>query len=306
MRVAHLTALSLSALAVAATGTALAGDGAHPAQPAGPAAAALAPIAGKTASPAALAALPAGLPKKYRSLSSDLLVAPNGDQTRGTVDCPTGTVPLGGGVLISSSDLHANVNSSFPNGNSWFADVNNASGAATTFRVFVICAKAPRLYQVVQTADVSGPAGSQAQAIATCPTGTVPYGGGAISRTGDAKVNMNSTFPTGNGWRTDMNNASTFAENFASFAICGKKLKGYTVVQGSNSDVPAHLSVGSTPAVCPGASLPLGGGVVAFSSDVHANINATFPSSSDAWNSFLNNDSAFTFAQSARVVCAGI
>ena len=89
MRVAHLTALSLSALAVAASGTALAGTGEHPAQPAGP-----------STAPASLAPalLPAGLPKKYVSLQSALLSAPAGLQTRGTLACPTATVPLGGGV----------------------------------------------------------------------------------------------------------------------------------------------------------------------------------------------------------------
>src|SRR3954463_7759702 len=134
MRVAHLTALSLSALAVAASGTALAGAGEDPAQPAGPSmdAAALVP-----------AALPAGLPRKYVSLQSALLSAPAGLQTRGTLACPTATVPLGGGGSISAGDLRANVNSSFPNGTTWIADVNNASGANTTFRLFVICGKAP-------------------------------------------------------------------------------------------------------------------------------------------------------------------
>jgi hypothetical protein len=297
MRVAHLTALSLSALAVAASGTALAGTGEHPAQPAGP-----------STAPASIAPalLPAGLPKKYVSLQSALLSAPAGLQTRGTLSCPTATVPLGGGVSISSGDLRANVNSSFPNGATWIADINNASGANTTFRLFVICGTAPRNYQIVQPADTTAVAGSQAQSTANCPTGTVPYGGGGISRSPDTTVNMNSTFPTGNGWRTDMNNASGLSNTFTSLAICGKKLKGYNVVSGANSDVAAGLLVGGEAAVCPGASVPLGGGVVVFSSDVHANINAMFPSNGDAYSSFVSNGSPFSFAQSARVVCAGI
>src|SRR3954447_22706755 len=101
MRVAHLTALSLSALAVAASGTALAGTGAHPAQPADPAAAAVA--SGKQDSRTALTALPDGLPRQYESLQGPLLAAPDGQQTRGTLACTTGKVPLGGGVLISST-----------------------------------------------------------------------------------------------------------------------------------------------------------------------------------------------------------
>src|SRR3954451_23361811 len=137
MRVAHLTALSLSALAVAASGTALAGTGAHPAQPADPAAAAVA--SGKQGSRPALTAVPDGLPRQYESLQGPLLAAPDGQQTRGTLACTTGKLPLGGGVLISSNDVQATVNSSFPNGGTWIADVNNSSGSATTFRLFVIC-----------------------------------------------------------------------------------------------------------------------------------------------------------------------
>jgi hypothetical protein len=298
MRVAHLTALALSALAVAGSGTAIAGNGEHPAEPAGPSAAAPASVTPTL--------LPEGLPRKYVSLQSALLAAPAGQQTRGTLACPIGTVPLGGGVSVSSGDLRANVNSSFPNGSTWIADVNNGTNLSTTFRVFVICAKAPRSYQVVQTLDTTVAAGSQGQALASCPTGTVPYGGGGISRSPDTDVNMNSTFPAGNAWRTDMNDADTISSDFAALAICGKKLKGYNVVSGPNSDVPAGLVVGGQQAFCAGASLPLGGGVVVFSSDVHANINATFPANGDAWASFIGNGSPFLTAQSSRIVCAGI
>jgi hypothetical protein len=38
-------------------------------------------------------------------------------QTRGSVICPIGTVAYGGRVIITSTGLNANVNSSFPVGN---------------------------------------------------------------------------------------------------------------------------------------------------------------------------------------------
>jgi len=301
MRVAHLTALSLSALAVAASGTALAGTGAHPAQPADPSAA----TSGKQAAMPALTLLPDGLPRKYQSLQSELFTAQSGEQSRGTLDCPIGTVPLGGGVVITSNDVHATVNSSFPNGTSWIADVNNASGTATTFRVFAICSKAPRNYQVVQTPDAAGAAGTQATAFASCPTGTVPYGGGGVSRSPLTSVNLNSTLPSGNSWLVDMNNASSASSDFAAFAICGKKLKGYQQVTGPSQPLGAGATAGSQ-VTCPGVSLPLGGGIGIATRDVNVNVNSTFPTAGNQWSAFAGNAGSFATSFVARVVCAGV
>jgi hypothetical protein len=293
-RLVLASALSLSAAALATSGTAVAGTGPHPAAPAEPVVKAAAP-----------AALPAGLPAGYVSLQSALLPAPAHKQSGGSLACPTGKVPLGGGALVSSSDLNANINSSFPSGASWLVDVNNGSSFATTFRVFVICAKQPNLYQVITTAPVTAPAGIQGHAIAACPTGTVVFGGGGFSFSGLTTVNLNSTFDAANGWRTDMNNASTSPSSFESLAICAKKPKGYVTVDGPDTTL-TRFSSGFAQAFCPGVTLPLSGGVANFGGDVNANLNATFPTNADGWFGAVNNNTIGSFPISARMVCAGV
>jgi hypothetical protein len=291
--IARLGALSLSVLALSATGVAVAGPGDNPAQP----------VAGATAATSP-AALPAGVPKGYVSLQSALLAAPAHLQTRGNLSCPAGKVPLGGGALVSSADLAANVNSSFPDGDKWTVDVNNGASFNTTFRIFVICAKAPKLYQTVDV-SATAPAGITNHAIANCPTGTVVIGGGALSTSGSVLTNIADTFPAGNAWRVDMNNATTSANTLVSRAICAKKPKGYTLVVGSNSDIFAHSSA-SASAFCPGVTVPLSGGVVNFLDDVQANMNATFPTNADGWFSEINNAGIGNAIMSTRMICAGV
>src|SRR5689334_15109182 len=128
---------TVSSAAVAAGVLAVAFGGAAAADP---------PKTLPAATPAALATgkPPAG----YKIVSSAQLLAPAAHQTRGSVTCPAGRVPLGGGVFVVSGDFRASVNSSFPTFNGWTADVNNASGADTTFNVVVVCAKQPKNYSI--------------------------------------------------------------------------------------------------------------------------------------------------------------
>jgi hypothetical protein len=100
------------------------------------------------------------VPAGYTVATSAPLSAPAGVQTRGWVSCPAGTVVWSGGVLISSSDLSANINSSFPVGSTgWAADVDNGSPFATTFQVAAICAAALPQY-TIQTGWHAGTPGS--------------------------------------------------------------------------------------------------------------------------------------------------
>jgi hypothetical protein len=171
------------------------------------------------------------VPRGYTVVNSATLLAPNGVQTRGIVNCPAGLVPLGGGVFIQSFSTLANVNSSFPSFTSWVGDVNNASGADTTFHVQVICASAPRNYAVVQGDLTRNPSGFQTTALATCPAHSKPLGGGGLSDSGALFININSTLPEGRAWRVDENNATGSDANVAAFVVCGK-VNGYTVVTG--------------------------------------------------------------------------
>ena len=189
------------------------------------------------------------MPPGYTVVKSGQLVAVNGQQTRGVVTCPAGLVPLGGGVSIVSLSTLANVNSSFPRDNGWVGDVNNGSGASTTFEVRVACAQQPKKYSVVIGNGVSNPSASHATATASCPRGTKPLGGGGLSNAGLVFVNMSSDAPSGRGWRVDENNASAFDAIVTAFAVCGK-VKGYQLVTGTTRTISA-FSQGPAFADCP-------------------------------------------------------
>src|SRR5262249_23820448 len=195
--------------------------------------------------------------------------------------------------IVSSSTL-ANVNSSFPRDNGWVGDVNNASGATTTFEVRVVCAQGPRKYSVVIGNGVSNPSATQAIATATCPRGTNPLGGGGLSNAGLVFVNMNSDFPAGRGWAVAENNATGFDAIVTAFAVCGK-VKGYQLVTGTTQTIAAS-SQGVAFADCPAPKVPIGGGVTSNTTSVGVNVNTTNTEDpASEWESFINNASGFDF-----------
>ncbi|MGN6377474.1 MAG: hypothetical protein ACTHNU_00835 [Gaiellales bacterium] len=134
-------------------------------------------------------------PPGYLILDTNQMNAPQGAQTRGSAQCPTGTVPLGGGVVVSSTSTLASVSASFPEGPFWVGIVTNDSGADTTFQIEVECAKRPPGYTVIQSAIVRSPDTLQASVLATCPSGTRPLGGGGETTSPSVFENMSSSGP---------------------------------------------------------------------------------------------------------------
>lgn len=273
-------------------------------------AAASAPKAPHPATPARGAAAPAptspagvdGIPPGYTRASSGNLTAPTGTQTRGSVSCPAHTVVLGGSVFVFSPSLLANVNSSFPQLNGWAADINNASGVDAIFEVTVICGLQPANYSV-QSTTVQNPSGSQTNAKATCPTGSKPLSGGALSSSVSPFANMNSTFPQRRTWRVAENNAGASAATVTAFAVCGK-LAGYTVVN-PGIDLPVTAGAQSLVSVtCPDSTLAIGGGVHTNSTSVGVTINATWIDGRN-WNELINDNSGVSFSARPFAVCAG-
>jgi hypothetical protein len=242
------------------------------------------------------------VPPGYTQVHSGLLPAADQAQTRGSATCPAGTVPLGGGVFVLSQSTLANVNSSFPTANGWIADVNNASGAATSFEVSVICGLQPKHYSIVQSDQVLNPAASHTTGAATCPIGSKPLGGGALSNSSSTFVNLNSTFPKGSSWRVAENNSTTTDKSFSVFAVCGK-LAGYQVLQGLDLPTPggAQSLVSVT---CPDSQLAISGGALSSSSSIGVNLNGSTIDGRN-WNSWINNSTAVNATARPIVVCAG-
>ena len=236
-------------------------------------------------------ALPAKLPKGYVQVHSLPFTSNQFTQTRGSVACPAGTVPYGGGVVVASSGLNANVNSSFPAGNTWVADVNNVS-SPTTFAVYAVCAKAVRNYVVVESGAFTDAAETQASGTIACPAHTVVYGGGSLSNSGSTAVLINSTLPEANGWRTDMNTNTNFNTTFEVFAICARKPKGYFVQVGAPVVNPPSSQTRAL-AFCPGGQTALGGGALSSSGSVTVDLNTAFPQGT-FWDVYEDNGQPFT------------
>jgi hypothetical protein len=229
---------------------------------------------------------------------------PAGTQMGGAVFCPGRTVAIGGAAFVDSPDVLANVNSSFPTKRGWIADVNNASGADTQARAIAICARKPAGYALVTSADVLNPAGTQSTAIATCPAGTAPLGGGFASSSFDTAVNGSSSFPLTiqAAWRVDEKNGSGADATLESLVVCGV-LRGYTVVQDPDFVDAAEMQQ-LTITDCPAPTVPISPGLLSHTGDLRANINGMRPGLS-SWQIFANNASPFDVTETAFAVCAG-
>jgi hypothetical protein len=263
-----------------------------------------APGAGKPAPEVQAAAKPTGYTVVSASFS-----APNGQQTFGSVTCPATNKgvtrdPLGGGVVITSNSLSANINSSFPVSTAWETYVDNNSGADTSFTVYAVCATPHKHYAVVSN-SVSNPSGVQNSAIAACPSGTKVTGGGGYNSSGDLAVNINTSIPSGNGWRVDANNAGAGANSLTSYAVCSASWPaktGYHVAVGTAQTNAAGAETLASVSCSSGQSV-LGGGGFSSSGSTAVNMNTTVPSGA-GWAVYENNASSSSASITAYAICA--
>jgi hypothetical protein len=147
------------------------------------------------------------------------LTVPNPARTRATatLSCPGSTRILGGGGF-SSGGLSVNLGSTSLASNGWRVEESNATFGDAALTAFAICGKL-KGYRVVIGTTVPNPPGTQTFATASCPAPSVPIGGGVQNLQALLSVNVNTTFPVGNGWNVDVNNASPAGPNTATVAV---------------------------------------------------------------------------------------
>ncbi|MEO3938570.1 hypothetical protein V3N99_17705 [Dermatophilaceae bacterium Soc4.6] len=158
----------------------------------------------------------------YTVVPGAAILSAAGVQTAASVTCPIGTVALGGGGIVGSSSTAANLNSSIPTSTGWRVDANNATASDTTVTAYIVCGKKPGKYLIVAGTTTLHNPSTQASSTATCPAGTVPFGGGHFSGSHSVKVNLNSTGPLGTGWRSYQNNGSDGPVGVSAYVVCGK------------------------------------------------------------------------------------
>src|SRR5262249_38201270 len=138
-------------------------------------------------------ALVTAKPRGYLIVASGAVSSPAHTQRYRQVLCPQPLLPLGGGGFVQSTSTAVDVNSSFPVGLGWEADVNNNSGSPTTFTVYAICGNEPKHYDGdLDSFPFDVPAFSQIANIdGACAIGSgKPLSGGQFSDSTSLLANM--------------------------------------------------------------------------------------------------------------------
>jgi hypothetical protein len=251
----------------------------------------------------------ATLPYGYTVVTNES-TAYAGSQSAGAATCPGTEQPVGGGAFSSSSDLSVNINSSYPDGQSWAVDIANASASDTTYYTYAVCMNHSRYYRVVKSVLTTAPVEWVTSQAANCPKGTAVMGGGAYSNSPSVNVYINSTVPNalsnGRGaWRVAMANSDPYSSTFTVYAVCEPKPAGYSIqIGGEVANGP--YSENEAVVTCPGASVPIGGGGFSVFQDHDAwiGMNTSYPSG-NSWDIYENNYENLTRNLAASAVCAG-
>jgi hypothetical protein len=253
-------------------------------------------------------------PPGYVLAHSASISASIDSQSHGVVACPAGTVPLGGGANVRSTSFQAELADSYPVGTEgWAADVNNGTGAAFTFTVWVVCGTQPAGYTLVESPlQIDLPPNGTTLHSQACPLGTRVLGGGGSTDTKSTSLAIASTYPskkligthTQYSWNVVFDNTSATDAFGTTWAICGSPA-GYQLVQ--HAAVPLggrNVTQTTVHPACPSPKVPLSGGVKA-TQDTGITLNRTFPSAT-TWRSVENDNAPLLNATiTPYVVCAG-
>jgi hypothetical protein len=166
--------------------------------------------------------------------------------------------------------------------------------AAARHSPAAISASQPPGYQVVSSGLVNAPHGtSSSGGFATCPAGTVVWGGGvAFSHANGPSLTVNTSSPNGSsGWEGWVNNTGDTTLQFSVDAICADKPTGYKIVSREVSSPPNTQSHAT--AACPAPDALLGGGALATADQAADVLTSAWPMTSSAkFTGYLDNGTA--------------
>jgi hypothetical protein len=139
----------------------------------------------------------------------------------------------------------------------------------------------------------------------TCPSGTVPWGGGAGFSGGFASQgeNINTSAPNGDGWRARYNNSGTRPDDhFTVEAICAQQPAGYTTAF-ATADNPAGSQNGVT-ATCPSGTVVLSGGTLSTGDTADVELLSAWPLGPHRFRSVMWNGSDTFQRVTTFAICA--
>ena len=173
-----------------------------------------------------------------------------------------------------------------------------ASPAAAARRPAVSVGHPPG-YQIVTSGPVNAPPSAlDTGGSATCPAGTVVWGGGVSFVDGQdgSTLTVNTSEPDSAGWFATVNNTGTATAQFAVDAICASKPAGYGIYTES-VDNPAGSQAHAT-AECPYPQVVLGGGTLSTSDAATAVQTSAWPVGPAKFTGYMYNatpdDARFT------------
>ena len=102
------------------------------------------------------------------------------------------------GANVRSTSFKADLAESYPVGTEgWAADVNNGTGAAFPFTVWVVCGTQPTGYTLVESPfQIDLPPNGTTLLSQACPLGTKVLGGGGSTDTMSTSLAIASTYPS--------------------------------------------------------------------------------------------------------------
>lgn len=138
---------------------------------------------------------------------------------------------------------------------------------------------------------------------ATCPAGTVVWGGGVVFSGGSGPgLNVNTSQPSGNGgWEVRVNNTGTATVQFVVDAVCANKPTGYKLVF-QNVDNPPDTQSHAT-VTCPSPKVLLGGGSLSTSDQAPAILTSAWPRSSSKFTAYMFNGTATDVRLDVLAIC---
>jgi hypothetical protein len=162
-------------------------------------------------------------------------------------------------------------------------------------------ATAPAGYQIVRAHFSAPPGLFDSGGQATCPTGTVVWGGGAGNDFQNGTLNT-SAFVGTSGWHARVNNNAGDTEGFEVDAICAKKPKLYKFVSHQIDD-PAGAQVSGS-ATCPAGTVLLSGSVLSDGDTTNVYLTSAWPNSTLKFTAVQENQSTSDEPFTVFALCA--
>jgi hypothetical protein len=159
----------------------------------------------------------------YSVVAGALVHNPTGQHTAATATCPSGTVALGGGAHLSSTNLGVSLSDDHPTaqGASWVVHANNVSGAGDQITPYVICGTKPTGYAIAVGPSTAVGASSSGESTAICPSGSSVLSGGGNLNAAPTSVDLNGTTASGNNaWTASVSDTAAATSIISARAVC--------------------------------------------------------------------------------------